>query len=100
MTKEIVTTVLLLAFLSGSAGAAQTGIGSKAAADADRKKTILLKDYQPEPALHAAVHEIRRAKFRVIEVHTHTPTMLPASETASILEKWSRAWIASTSSPS
>jgi len=73
MIKAIVTTALLLAFVSGSEGSAQqTGIGYKPATDADSKKTILLKDFQPEPALHAAAHEIRRAKFPVIDVHTHT----------------------------
>src|ERR1035437_3607593 len=73
MTRGIVTTALLLAFVSGSGGSAQqAGIGYKPAADADSKKTILLKDFQPEPALHAAVHAIQRAKFPVIDVHTHT----------------------------
>ena len=73
MTRGIVTTALLLVFVSGSGGSAQqTGIGYKPATDADSKKTILLKDFQPEPALHAAVHEIQRAKFPVIDVHTHT----------------------------
>src|SRR6202140_3810232 len=72
-TKRIVTTALLLAFASGPEGSAQqTGIGYKPATDADSKKTILLKDFHPEPALHAALHEIRRAKFPVIDVHTHT----------------------------
>src|SRR4029077_6106827 len=72
-TNRIVTTALLLAFASGPAGSApQTGIGYKPAADADSKKTILLKDFLPEPALHAAAHEIPRAKFPVIDVHTHT----------------------------
>ena len=71
--KWIVITALLLAFASGREGAAQqTGIGYKPATDADSKKTILLKDFHPEPALHAAVHEIPRAKFPVIDVHTHT----------------------------
>lgn len=71
--KGILTTALLLSFASAPEGSAQqTGIGYKPATDADSKKTILLKDYHPEPALHAAVHEIRRAKFPVIDVHTHT----------------------------
>jgi predicted TIM-barrel fold metal-dependent hydrolase len=73
MIKGIVTTTMLMAFISGSAGPAQqTGIGYKPATDADGKKTILLKDFHPEPALHAAAHEIERAKFPVIDVHTHT----------------------------
>jgi predicted TIM-barrel fold metal-dependent hydrolase len=73
MTKGIVTTALLLAFVSGSQGTAQqVGVGYKPATDVDSKKTLLLKDFQPEPALHAAAHEIRRATFPVIDVHTHT----------------------------
>jgi predicted TIM-barrel fold metal-dependent hydrolase len=52
--------------------AQQTNIGYKPAADADSKKTILLKDFHPETALHAAGHDIQRAKFPVIDVHTHT----------------------------
>jgi uncharacterized protein len=71
--KRRIATTLLLAFLSGAECVAQqTGIGYKPAADADSKKTILLKDFHPHPALHAAAHEIQRAKFPVIDVHTHT----------------------------
>src|ERR1700682_3871483 len=71
--KRIVTTALLLAFASVQEDSAQqTDIGYKPATDADSKKTILLKDFHPESALHAAVHEVRRAKFPVIDVHTHT----------------------------
>jgi predicted TIM-barrel fold metal-dependent hydrolase len=47
-------------------------IGYKAAANADEKKTLLLKDYQPVSMLHAAVHNVDRAKFYVIDVHNHT----------------------------
>jgi len=54
------------------ASAQQSPIGYKPAADADSKKTILLKDYHPNTALHAAAHEIQRAKFPVIDVHNHT----------------------------
>jgi len=58
--------------MATSDASAQTGIGYKAAPDADSKKTILLKDFEPVPALHTAAHEVRRAKFAVIDVHTHT----------------------------
>ena len=71
--KRIITTALLLAFASGrECSAQQTGIGYKPATDSDSKKTILLKDFHPESALHAAANEIQRAKFPVIDVHTHT----------------------------
>jgi hypothetical protein len=33
--------------------------------------TLLLKDFDPKPALHAAVHEVPRAKFPVIDMHNH-----------------------------
>ncbi len=73
MIRSVVTAALFMAFVSRSESPAQqTGIGYKPAADANSKKTILLKDFHPEPALHAAVHEIQRAKFPVIDVHTHT----------------------------
>jgi predicted TIM-barrel fold metal-dependent hydrolase len=71
MIKRIQTTILCLTLLAAARGQ-QTGIGYKPSPDADSKKTILLKDFQPEPALHAAAHEIQRAKFPVIDVHTHT----------------------------
>jgi predicted TIM-barrel fold metal-dependent hydrolase len=66
------TTVICWVFLTTAAMAQQTPIGYKPAADADSKKTILLKDFHPQSALHAAAHELRRAKFPVIDVHTHT----------------------------
>jgi len=62
----------LLLFAAALASAQQSPIGYKPAADADSKKTILLKDFHPQSALHAAAHEIRRAKFPVIDVHNHT----------------------------
>ena len=73
MTKTIQAAVLCLALLTAAHEAAQQAdTGYNAAADADRKKTILLKDFHPEPTLHAAVHQIQRARFPVIDVHTHT----------------------------
>ena len=73
MRKEIAIAALLLAFLQvPECVAQQTGIGYKPAADAATKKILLLKDFHPEPMVHAAVHEIQRAKFPVIDVHTHT----------------------------
>lgn len=47
-------------------------IGYKSAADAEAKKTLLLKDFHPQPMLHAPAHPIERAKFYVIDVHNHT----------------------------
>ncbi|MFY9560440.1 MAG: amidohydrolase family protein [Terriglobales bacterium] len=73
MANHIQTTVLSLTLLTAALGSAQqTPIGYKPAADADSKKTILLKDFHPQTALHAVAHEIPRAKFPVIDVHNHT----------------------------
>jgi hypothetical protein len=46
-------------------------IGYKSAKDADQKKTLLLKDFNPESMLHAPAHNIDKAKFYVIDVHNH-----------------------------
>ena len=51
--------------------AGQGQIGYHAAGDAEQKKTLLLKDFKPVSMLHAAVHEVPRAKFYVIDVHNH-----------------------------
>lgn len=67
-----VAAILLLSFLSLLSAAQQSPIGYKPAPDADSKKTILLKDFHPETALHTAKHEINRAKFPVFDVHNHT----------------------------
>src|ERR1700694_2968526 len=73
MAKNISTAVLSLMLLAAAlCSAQQTPIGYKPAPDADSKKTILLKDFHPETALHAAKHEINRAKFPVFDVHNHT----------------------------
>jgi predicted TIM-barrel fold metal-dependent hydrolase len=73
MTNHFQTTVLCLTLMAAALGSAQqTSIGYRPAADADSKKTILLKDFHPEPALHAASHQVKRAKFPVVDVHTHT----------------------------
>jgi len=38
---------------------------------ADRRMTLLLKDYNPRPMLHVPLHAVTRAKFPVIDVHSH-----------------------------
>jgi predicted TIM-barrel fold metal-dependent hydrolase len=73
MTGWIQAALLCLSIFAAAGGEAQQpAIGYEPAPDADSKKTILLKDFEPEPALHAAAREIQRAKFPVIDVHTHT----------------------------
>lgn len=39
--------------------------------NADKRMTLLLKDYDPHPMVHLAVHEVPRANFAVIDVHNH-----------------------------
>jgi predicted TIM-barrel fold metal-dependent hydrolase len=39
--------------------------------NADKKMTLLLKDWTPTPMLHAAKHDVLAAKFYVIDVHNH-----------------------------
>src|ERR1700736_1891102 len=46
-------------------------IGYKSAADAEQKKTLLLKEFNPTAMLHAPVHKVDRAKYYVIDVHNH-----------------------------
>ena len=46
-------------------------IGYKSAANADEKKTLLLKDFHPTPMLHVTAHNVDRAKYYVIDVHNH-----------------------------
>src|ERR1700757_4637390 len=65
---------LLAFFLLTALGFAQTQssqIGYKSAADAEQKKTLLLKDFKPVSMLHVPVHQVDRAKFYVIDVHNH-----------------------------
>jgi uncharacterized protein len=56
---------------AASATPAQDKIGYKAAADAEQKKTLLLRDFHPVPMLHVPVHQVLKSKFYVIDVHNH-----------------------------
>jgi hypothetical protein len=50
---------------------AQPQIGYKAAADAEQKKTLQLRDYQPVQMLHVPAHQVPKGRFYVIDVHNH-----------------------------
>jgi predicted TIM-barrel fold metal-dependent hydrolase len=68
--------VILLALWAGAQDTRQSAtqspeIGYKSAADADQKKTLLLKDFNPTSMLHAAAHKVERARYYVIDVHNH-----------------------------
>jgi predicted TIM-barrel fold metal-dependent hydrolase len=77
--KPIVTCYLFFAILtwpvvqkaSAQKDDPQAQIGYRSAADADAKKTLLLKDFNPTSMLHAPAHNIDRAKYYVIDVHNH-----------------------------
>ena len=76
-------TILFLAFCSVVFSAAllsaqtpgpadQSGqIGYHEDPNADQKRTLLLKDFNPATMMHASVHEVPKAKFYVIDVHNH-----------------------------
>ena len=64
--------VLLLACSTTLIGqTAHPQIGYHADPKADQNKTLLLKDFKPVSMLHAAAHPIEKAKFYVIDVHSH-----------------------------
>ena len=39
--------------------------------NADQKRTLLLRDFNPVTMMHAPQHEVMKAKFYVIDVHNH-----------------------------
>ena len=61
--------VLLVAYISHRALGQE--IKYKSDPNAAKKKTLLLKDFDPKPMLHVARHEVPRAKFPVIDIHNH-----------------------------
>ncbi len=71
MKRSIAAVVVLCGVLSFGQTSPSAQIGYKSAADADQKKTLLLKDFKPISRLHAAVHTVDKAKFYVIDVHNH-----------------------------
>ena len=51
--------------------APQDQIGYKSDPNADQKKTLLLKDFNPVSMLHAGHNDVQKARFYVIDVHNH-----------------------------
>jgi predicted TIM-barrel fold metal-dependent hydrolase len=39
--------------------------------NASKRMTLLLRDFDPQPMLHATAHEVPRAKYPAIDVHNH-----------------------------
>ena len=56
---------------TAAAGAGTGQIGYKSAADAEQKKTLLLRDFHPVSMLHVPAHQVAKAKYYVIDVHNH-----------------------------
>jgi len=67
----IASCAVLTAQQAAPAAQQPSQIGYQSAADADQKKTLLLRDFAPVSMLHAPEHKIDRAKFYVIDVHNH-----------------------------
>jgi uncharacterized protein len=69
-TKHLAITLCLVV-----AGIASVSIGQdivyKEDPDAAKRMMLLLKDFEPHPMVHLAVHEVPRAKFPVIDIHNH-----------------------------
>jgi len=64
----LVILIIIRAVVSAAAAqdasqpAGQSQIGYKSAANAEQKKTLLLKDFQPVSMLHTETHSVDRAK--------------------------------------
>jgi hypothetical protein len=74
----ILQSVILVLF-SGAMLAQQ--IGYKSAPDAEQRKTLLLRDFQPESMLHTPVHPVNRARFPVFDVHQHVNDAMHLEDT-------------------
>jgi predicted TIM-barrel fold metal-dependent hydrolase len=60
-----------MALIVGSAAAKIQEIQYRGDANAAKRMTLLLRDWRPKPMLRVDTHEVRRAKFYVIDVHNH-----------------------------
>lgn len=58
----------------------QQQIGYQSAADAEQKKTLLLRDFHPQSMMHGQEHVVGRAKFPVFDVHQHVNDALGIEE--------------------
>jgi predicted TIM-barrel fold metal-dependent hydrolase len=85
--------VFLLLTADGSKLAPTQEIKYSQDRNADKRMTLLLKDYNPWPMLHVPVHLVARAKFPVIDVHNHVndaggihEANVPAAEVVKIMD--------------
>jgi hypothetical protein len=64
-------TVLATLAAINQASASAQDIQYRGDPNAEKRMTLLLKDWDPKPMLHASSHEVPRAKFYVIDIHNH-----------------------------
>jgi predicted TIM-barrel fold metal-dependent hydrolase len=65
-----ISTLFLVLAMIGPAAVAQE-INYSQDPHAEKRMTLLLKDWNPKPMVHLAQREVPRAKFYVIDVHNH-----------------------------
>ena len=65
-----ISTLFLVLAVIGPAAVAQE-INYSQDPHAEKRMTLLLKDWNPKPMVHLAQREVPRAKFYVIDVHNH-----------------------------
>jgi predicted TIM-barrel fold metal-dependent hydrolase len=65
-----ISTLFLVLAVIGPAAVAQE-INYSRDPHAEKRMTLLLKDWNPKPMVHLAQREVPRAKFYVIDVHNH-----------------------------
>jgi len=76
-------------FLGGTAGAAALA-GQPAAAQTGAKvksASLALEDFEPKSMLVVPEHPVPRAKFPVVDVHTHISSVFPKQRTGALMPK-------------
>ncbi|HVN03299.1 MAG TPA: amidohydrolase family protein [Bryobacteraceae bacterium] len=76
-------------FLGGTAGAAALA-GQPAAAQPGAKMkpaSLALEDFEPKSMLVVPEHPVDRAKFPVVDVHTHVSSVFPKQRTGALMPK-------------
>jgi len=63
--------VLILAFLLIMGGILAASAAPQTGENPLQKNTLLLRDFKPKSMLHAPVHQVHRARYPVIDVHSH-----------------------------
>jgi predicted TIM-barrel fold metal-dependent hydrolase len=58
-------------FLAGAVVVVLSALQTHSVEDAQKKDTLLLRDFKPQSMLHVPVHNVLRAKFPVVDVHNH-----------------------------